>query len=482
MAENGGLESLSARQKEELQKGLLQTFGILQQRSALSAALGKTFGGDRDLYAELGYPLEPTFQQFEAMYKRQDIAGRVVDMPPDETWRKNPTVKEIVNDEPKGDTPFVLQYEELAQKVNLYHYLHRVDRLAGIGRFGVLLIGLKDQGTLEEEAGRVNGIEGVTFLAAYDEGSAEVNEIERDPMSERFGQVSKYQLDMGTTQGGETSETVVVDWSRTLHVAEELTEDEIYGRPRLERVYNRMLDIEKVVGGGSEAMWRLIYQGMVLTTKEGYEKSTTAGSEDVTEDELTEFINGFRRILEVEGFDVQFVGGQVVDPTGMFQVILSLIAGETGIPKRMLVGSERGELASVTDQAQWAGVVESRRTNFVEPIILLPFIDRMTQLNVLPEHGDLEFTWQPLFEEAESDQADIARKYSEALQRVAPAGEVSLVVDPAEFVKEYIPSLADHTVDEGQLLEDEREEMEETEDTLEAFGRLKESAASTIAQ
>ncbi len=71
-------------------------------RSALSAALGKSFGGDRDLYIELGYPGIITFEQFNAMYNRQDIAGRVVDMPPDETWRRSPTVRELVGDELGG--------------------------------------------------------------------------------------------------------------------------------------------------------------------------------------------------------------------------------------------------------------------------------------------------------------------------------------------------------------------------------------------
>lgn len=451
----------------------LQTLSSqLLQRSALSAALGKSFSGNRDLYAELGYPLEITFDQFNAMYKRQDIAGRVVDMPADETWRSPPTIRE----EEQADTPFVKAFDELAAKINLFHYLHRVDRLAGIGHYGVLLIGIKGESELNTPADRVSSVDGISFLSVYDEGSANKSEIQSNPANERFGKIETYEIDLGETAGGETLSSAVVHWTRTIHVAEELTEDEIYGRPRLERVYNRMLDIEKVVGGGSEAIWRLIYQGIVLTTQEGYEKDITAGSETITEDEITEFVNGVRRVLELEGLDADFIGGQVVDPTGMFQVLLGLIAGETGIPKRMLVGSERGQLASVTDQASWAGVIESRRSNYVEPIILLPFIDRMVALGALPEHKKLDFIWEPLFEENESDRADLADKYANALQKVAPGGEVSLVVNPAEFVKQYIPALGDHVVDEANLLVREREQMEETEETLEAFKIIQESA------
>ena len=48
-----------------------------------------------------------------------------------------------------------------------------------------------------------------------------------------------------------------VHWSRIIHVTDGLLDDEFYGFPRLQRVWNKLDDLLKVVGGGSEAFWLL---------------------------------------------------------------------------------------------------------------------------------------------------------------------------------------------------------------------------------
>ena len=452
---------LSSEEKVTLQREVVRAYSSVQSRSSLAASLGKQFGGDRDLYGELGYTQRIRFEQYEGMYDRQDIAGRIIDLPADDTWRTNPVVME--NGE--LDTEFTRDYNVLAEKIRLYHYLHRLDRLTGIGRYGAMLVGLRGQADLNAPAEQVSGIADVTFLATFDEGSADINRIESDPGNPRFGMVDKYQVTTGSSEGDTTgaigTTSHVVDWSRVLHVAEGLSEDEVYGMPRLRRVFNRMFDLEKIVGGGAEAIWRLIYQGMVLTTQDGYRKGTEGGEETVLEDELNEFVHGVRRILEVEGFDVKFVGGEVVDPTGMFKIELGLISGESGIPQRLLVGSERGELASTTDQAVWAGAIESRRTNFAEPIILNPFVNMMVTLGVLPKHGILEWEWEPLFELTALEEAELAETAANALAKIAPPGAVDLIIDPEEFIKTLLPRLAGATRSEHGELDREDDELEE---------------------
>lgn len=476
------LKSMSVAERTNFQRGLLEVFSVLQQRSALSAAMGKQFGGERDLYAELGYPIEIPFEKYEAMYKRQDIAGRVVDLPAQDTWRKPPSLIIPVEEEKKEqekEHEFVTAVNSMARRLKLWHYLERVDRLAGIGRYGVLLIGVKGEADLKEEVGAeaVKGEDGVTFLAAFDEGSADVKEIESDAGNERFGLPKMYELDLGETGGVGKTEKKMVHWSRVIHVAEDLLEDEINGRPRLERVFNRMYDIEKVVGGGSEAMWRLVYQGMVLTTQKDYTKAGGEGGDDtVLEDELTEFVHGMRRILELEGFDVKFVGGEEVDPSGIFGIILSLIAGETGIPQRMLVGSERGELASTTDQASWAGAIQSRQTNFAEPMILRPFIDRLIGWGALPQVKEYDVLWPATFALNELEEAKLAFTIADALSKLAPPGAVDMIVDPAGFINTYLPKLKDAIRELEDLMVEEREDLKETPLTREIFERIRERA------
>jgi hypothetical protein len=62
----------------------------LVSRTQLLSTLGKSYGGNRDLYTELGYPLVLNFTDFQARYSRQDIAKACIDRPINSTWRKKP--------------------------------------------------------------------------------------------------------------------------------------------------------------------------------------------------------------------------------------------------------------------------------------------------------------------------------------------------------------------------------------------------------
>ena len=77
-------------------------------------------------------------------------------------------------------------------------------------------------------------------------------------------------------------------------------------------------------------------------------------------------------------------------------MIVNLISGTTGIPTRILLGSEAGQLASEQDRANWAERIDERRTLFCGPRILEPLADRFQEMGVLSE-GTVEFEWPPAF-------------------------------------------------------------------------------------
>ena len=467
---------------KELGKKGLSALSVLQSRRGLAASLGKSFSGDRDLYPELGYPKILQFDQMAAKYERQDIAGRIVDLPPQDTWKNGTEVKEA--DTKNAGSKFELEWEALVKRLRIWHFLERVDRLAGIGEYGVLMLGLKGQGENElmNEAEAVNGPDGLIFLSTFDQESADVLEFDTDPASPRFGLPEVYQIEVGErSKEVQRVHTINVHWSRIIHVAEDLLEDEVNGRPRLRRIYNRLDDLEKVVGGGSEAIWRLIYQGLVLSTKEGFEKDEGT----VNDDEISEFIHGFRRVLELEGLEANFVGGEVVDPSGMFGVLLSLISGDTGIPQRLLIGSERGELASTTDQQTWAAVISSRQTTYAEPTILRSFIDRLIVLKVLTPPASEEgyqVNWPSPFELDLQQKSEIAERIAKALAAVAPPGAVDFIIDPAEFIRIFIPELEAGIRDVIGEVREEEEEDEETPASIEQLAAISERARALVEQ
>lgn len=97
--------------------------------------------GTRDLDMECGYPEEINPSDYMRMYRRGDVAKRVVHLEPDECWKEYP---EIYETEEERETPFEKAVDTLVAKSKLYSYLHRLDRISGIGRFAVLFVGLDD--------------------------------------------------------------------------------------------------------------------------------------------------------------------------------------------------------------------------------------------------------------------------------------------------------------------------------------------------
>lgn len=388
--------------------------GILVERSKLAGSLGMQFGGDRDMYKALGYPQSLSFNDYYTRYKRQDIARRIVNSPAQDTWR---TQARLLDGDTDKGTPFLDAWQALVEKRGVWRALAQVDRLAGIGRFGVLLIGFAGDARLKDPVapGSMAGPQDVLYLRAFHEGDVSIEAFEQKTNSERFGLPLRYKITISDGQ------QVEAHWSRVIHVAENAVDD-IYGEPRLEAVFNRLNDLEKIIGGGAEATWKLMRKGFALDVKPDYELSTDA--ENDMKEQVEEFEHGLRRFMMTRGMTVQDMGSEVVDPTGLFNAIIALIAGATGRPQRILLGSERGELASSQDEANWAAIIEARREQFAEPAMLRALIDRLLWAGALPtpKAGRYAVEWETLFKLTEGEEADIADAYTAALERLINIG------------------------------------------------------------
>jgi len=101
--------------------------------------LGSQYDGNRDIYEVLGYPdldTDSALERYRARYQRQDIAKRIIDAFPHETWKNAP---EVIDD-PENETEF----ERLANQVlkgELNEYFERLDRAQRLGEYGVMVIG-----------------------------------------------------------------------------------------------------------------------------------------------------------------------------------------------------------------------------------------------------------------------------------------------------------------------------------------------------
>jgi len=374
----------------------------LISRSNLAASAGLTFGGKRDLYATLGYPRVLIPRDYRDRYKRGGIASRIVEAFPKATWRGG---AEIIEDEdPDISTEFEQQWEDLERRLQLWPTLYRADVLAGLGPFAVLLIGAS--GPLEEELPKLGGPEGVLYFTPYGPDEVVVELYEENTEDPRFGLPVQYSI---SRVGVKKSFSRRVHWSRVIHIADGLLEDKTNGTPRLERVWNDLDNLDKVVGGGSEAFWMRVNQGTVF----GVDKDVKIEQPqlDKLKEEAEELAHQMRRTFAARGLTVTPLGSSVSPFSSQVQSLISLISGATGIPQRLLLGSERGELASTQDKENWNVRVQDRREDFAEPIAR-DVVDRLIKYDGLSEPEDYEIRWPELDDLNEIERADVATKWA----------------------------------------------------------------------
>lgn len=447
---------------------------FLLTRDALNRAL---FDPRRDVYAECGYPRSPTLEAFLELYERLEYAKTCVELYPSECWQVQPTVFE----EEEGDTitPFEEAWDNLGRDIRgeaswygeeadnpVWHYLQRVDKESGLGRYGVLLIGIDDGKSLQEpvdgiddmgygkpgkgeegpdrkpfglgmgdvhmplfggqgterqywdyygyapdagdgsretdgkkQPGKQEGSPGgtkrrkVTFLRTFPEHLAPVSSYETRNCP-RYGQPYQYQLHMhdprsnvGGGMAAAIQATKVVHWSRVIHVADKHFQapyNEWLARPRLQVVFNSLQDLLKIKGSAAEGFWQACFSILA------FESHPSLGADaqiNVTElrNQFEQLFGGLKRWVGSAAGTFKTLPPQVTDPTGHMQVVIKAICNALRCPVRIFEGSERGELASSQDDAAWNDRVKERQKNYVTPCIIMPFVDRLIAMGVLPE-------------------------------------------------------------------------------------------------
>ena len=394
------------KKKNEIAYDPIRTLSQLNfERESMAAYLGKSYGGRRKLYDTLGYPKTIQFNDYMGRYRRQDIAKACINIPVKACWRKPPIIMEGGSDQ----SPF--EKESNALLVRLRRYFSRVDRLAGIGTYGVLFFGVDDSSKTDTEVKFAKG-RNLTYLIACSEDSASIVGWNEDNGSPRMGLPEMYEI---STRTGNSKQTLRVHWSRVIHVPEEPLESDVFGTPQLEAIYNRLQDIEAVSGGSAEMFWRGAAQGMAFILDKDAKPSDDEKKK--FKDQIDSFYHDMERALRLKGMTVQQLAPQIADPRGQIEILTDLVCAERRIPKRIMFGSEQGQLASGQDEENWAARVLERQLDHCEPIILRQSIDRFIDIGVLPKPSTGSYTvkWQSISGENRLQSAQIALSKSQAI-------------------------------------------------------------------
>jgi len=434
---------------------------VIQQRSAVAARLGKSFGNKRDLYETLGYPsLEGlTHENFLAKYRRQDIAQRIVKAMPDESWEKIPEI----TDESESESSFGKSWKELVKKFKIYSVFKRADILSGIGNYSVLMIGFNDGRDPREPVQRASEI---LYLQPYGQWSAVINKLDPDPKSPRYNRPESYRISFSEPAYiGDAVQLreLEVHHSRVIHIARNLLESEISGTPELEPIYNLLNNLELISGGSAEMFWQGAMRGLAFIADKEYDITEKAA--ELTA-EIDKYVHGLQRYMKLQGLDVKSLEPNIASPRDAFDIQIDLIGAAKAMPKRILMGSERGELASTQDDEAWTSRVETRRVDFNENVILRPFIDKMIELGVMegPPGEEYSIEWPPLTAPTPKDKAEVGKTVSQAIREFySSPGNESIPLDVflseiMDFPEEKVNRIRDEA---ERLLRDLQKEDEE---------------------
>ena len=403
---------------------------VLLARTEIMSRLGKSFGTQRDLYQALGFIINPTFNDYWWRYRRTAFGRRVVRAYPVACWKRPPQIQE--NEDP-DETTFEKAWAALAARLRIFRTLRRLDILSGIGKYGILYMGFTGKA---DEPLRRN--EKLLYLKPLTESAATVEKLEENPRNPRYGLPLEYKITLTSPSGGVTSD-LMIHYTRVLHVAEDIADGEIEGVPRLEAPLNDLQSLDLVVGGSGEMFWRGALPGTVVSAKDGV-AFPAAGTTDAAalDDQINDFVHNLRRYMKLEGAELNQLAPQVASPKDHFEVLVAAISAATGIPVRILLGSERGELASTQDRENWGDAVLDRQTNFCEPEILRPLIDKLIWVGELPSPVTLyTVKWPPIQAASGKETSETAKAVAEALNAFA-SGAAETVVPRSTFLRRYL--------------------------------------------
>lgn len=446
--------------KEESITVGVKTFSALISRMQLAGRLGMQYGTNRDLYEALGYKSRLAIEDYIVQYDRQDIAKAVIDRPANATWVGDILLWESSN--PK-DTTLEKSWKKLEKKLSLKDKFNRIDKLSCIGDYAILLFGLDD---VSDDDGFKEPVKAgkreLLYLTPFSQKNAKIEKYEENPKSARFGFPLLYKLTVIQDASGNVTKEVLVHYSRVLHIVNDSLESDIYGVSVLRAIFNRLQDLEKIVGGDAEMYWRGARPG--YTGKVDPDFQMGAEAEAALQSQIDEYEHKLRRFLINEGIDIKELAQQIADPKNHVDIQIQMISAVTGIPKRILTGSERGELASAQDSSEWKTFIKGRRETHADKHIIRPFVDKCIEFKILPAPKNEEegyiVKWDDLFSMSEKERADVGRTRATAIREYTANPSAEFIIPVPAFMEfclglsddqiQVILSMAENPVNEEQ--------------------------------
>jgi hypothetical protein len=245
-----------------------------------------------------------------------------------------------------------------------------------------------------EDAETPKSVERLLYCRVFTEASVTAVRWERNKYSPRYGQPTHYHVDFGdplrNAQHVGPSDAQEVHWTRVLVLPSDarLAHSKHEGVPACWPVWPELSNLQKITGAGGEGYWRTGIPMIAYKTPPqaaGMPGSSVRLNLTNLRAEHERMMNSLDRSGVFRELQPEILSPSIVDPTPFVASNHERIAAALNMPVRKLLGSERGELASSEDEGDWNDEVRRRQGRRTVPDQLVPFLNRLILLGVLPE-------------------------------------------------------------------------------------------------
>jgi hypothetical protein len=394
--------------------------GLTAVRQQFTHMLGVSHNDNRDIYQEFGYVHNPSFNQLYEIAVEHPMANRLVFGMSKSCWRDGFTVYADDDDDAKE----VLD-DEITKLNNkgMTGVLERADVLSRIGKFSCLFVGVPDGLPTNEPVGPVSGdgFKSIYFKAfAYDgiEIYSQVQEIS-DP---RFGLPEYYRVQKMARDNSEKDTvltSMLVHWTRIVHMVENPLDSDVEGIPYLRPVYNTLLDVMKTSGGSSEAFFRNVQRIIVNEIDPSFAATLSSNKEaqDSINESTKNFTNKMQNQIVTSGGKIKQLTSNMASPKDTFMVSVNNICAYSGYPVRAFTGEGGGQYSGEEDQLAVNNLIADRQkakcAGYVQQVMQILNRAGMVKLNELE---DYRFPLQEA--STETKKAEVNLKKAQTFQAV----------------------------------------------------------------
>lgn len=282
--------------------------------------------------------------------------------------------------DPSNVTIFEQTIIDIFSEHSLWEKILRADICSRLGRYGVLLIGAP--GESDTELPHSSSGSKLLYFLPLTERDAKIQEtdLNTDRENPRYGMPEFYRI--SSPELSNKSRELRTHYTRVIHFADGLLDSDLYGQPVLGPIFNRLMDRNKLIGGGAEAAWNLMDPGYHADINPEVEYKE--GEEDALRESVENMRHDLERFLVTRGVTLKQFASAVPDFSANSQHIIEEIAGTVGEPVGVLMGREKGDVASTQDRSNRTDRIYDRRNRSAYPRVRT-LIDRFIAYGYVPK-------------------------------------------------------------------------------------------------